>query len=469
MSFYKYLIHSFILNNCCRCLIYSTRQRRSTLAKKDQLVVKCKGPREKLALVTKKGFAFPYHPTDPSQFVYLSREHAKALISRKEVSLQEYQQYLNENKTNSVQVQTFGIPKVGLRIEYEPDESQVQIKPSSTYRTSEPIEHFESGGITLSHYIHQKCINITCRKSFLQPFVKTFNFFSFKRSGADSLGTNYYQSINQSTQPNPTARKGPSTIEGSAFWRETWDPTWLPLCNKVVNELVKFSLELEVSFCPLTDCFNLTVYKAANCVVSQNRFGSINILTFGDKYLIGFSNEEHVDTNDWLGEDIDVEVEKLVYQLKHSTASLKKNIQSYKDYSNKECQLRLKKYVKLSNAVKYLLKLGKLGGKHRIPRYETPTTCGYKFVDERMDLAFEICAYFLHPSIGVAVRLVSNIFHWFRAARHTHHTSVPVLFCKEKQIITFNDSCMGRWWIRSQNPALRIVRKSLQWQGVIKV
>lgn len=415
--------------------------KRPSLATKNQLVIRCTGPSNKLALVKTKGFAFPLHPEEATSFVYLSRESANALIAKKELSLKEYQHYLHENRIDSITTKTVNIPVEGLRIEFEDDPTKSHITPTKFYRTLQPTEHFESRAITLSHYIHQKCISIYNPQSFLRPFIKTFNFFTFKRSGADALGTNYYQSVNNSNQPNPTARKGPSTIIGSCFWRESWDPTWLPLCNKVVNELVKFSLDLECQFCPLTDSFSAKAYQSAGHQISKNRFGNINILTFGNQNLIGFANEEHVDNNDWLGRDTDQEAEKLLYSIRDHARKIFENIKSYKDQTNPECQARLSKYVKISTAFKYILNLGMLGLKRNdIPRYESPTTCGYKFVDERRNpCGFVIYAYFLHPSISIAVQLATDIFHWFRAARHSHHTSVPVLFNKETETIRFHD------------------------------
>ena len=69
----------------------------------------------------------------------------------------------------------------------------------------------------------------------------------------------------------------------------------------------------------------------------------------------------------------------------------------------------------------------------------------------------------MHTALSVAVELETDVFNWFRSARHIHQTAVPVIHSKNTDEIVFNDICKNiiAWGSVTPSPTVQANRRKL--------
>ena len=211
-------------------------------------------------------------------------------------------------------------------------------------------------------------------------------------------------------RPRPTPRKGRSNIVGSEFFRQDWDVTFLPLCNKLITELVNFSLIMESKFCPLTNRLYMMAYEELGRTLVKRKFSTLNILTLGNKWIIGFGCEGHPDVNDWFGilDDVGEKIESYMNELSNHNSKRSAFIDTFgssrvlsgkKRKREIELQKSRNAYTINASCIRHLKMLRDL--QKDKGWYEKPTTCGYKFFDWRQNKSSheKIYAFFLHTAL----------------------------------------------------------------------
>ena len=213
---------------------------------------------------------------------------------------------------------------------------------------------------------------------------------------------------------------------------------------------------MESKFCPLTNQLYMMAYEELGRTLVKRKFSTLNILTLGNKWIIGFGCEGHPDVNDWFGilDDVGEKIESYMNELSNHNSKRSAFIDTFgtcsRDVSKvlsgkkrkREIELQKSRNAYTINAscirhLKMLRDLQKDKG-----WYEKPTTCGYKFFDWRQNKSSHenIYAFFLHTALGIAVELKTDIFNWFRSARHIHQTAVPVIYNEKTDVISFQNS-----------------------------
>ncbi len=192
-------------------------------------------------------------------------------------------------------------------------------------------------------------------------------------------------------------------------------------------------------------------YEELGRTLVKRKFSTLNILTLGNKFNIGFGCEGHPDVNDWFGvlDDVGEKNESYIdgLHIHNSKRSdfidifCSSQVLSGKKRKHKIGLQRVcDAYTINTSCIRHLNMLRDL--QKDKGWYEKPTTCGYKFFDWRKEKKSDekIYAFFLHTALGIAVELKTDIFNWFRSARHIHQTAVPVIHNKMSDVISFQNS-----------------------------
>ena len=189
-------------------------------------------------------------------------------------------------------------------------------------------------------------------------------------------------------------------------------------------------------------------YEELGRTLVKRKFSTLNILTLGNKLNIGFGCEGHPDVNDWFGvlDNVGEKIESYIDWLRihnfnrsdFSNTFGSSQVGSGKKRKRKiELQKVCDAYTINTSCIRHLNMLRDLQTDKGW--YEKPTTCGYKFFDWRKEKKSDgkNYAFFLHTALGIAVELKTDIFNWFRSARHIHQIAVPVIHNKMKDVISF--------------------------------
>ena len=129
--------------------------------------------------------------------------------------------------------------------------------------------------------------------------------------------------------------------------------------------------------------------------------------------------------NDWFDSSAESGFDAFISKLSCDINSLHGN-------KNQTGNIQLLILLKMRNHLKLLKSLSPSG------LFPKATVCGYKFLGTTRK-GQELISFFLHTALGVAVRLESDIYHWFLGGQHRHQTAVSVLWDVKKDTVSFND------------------------------
>ena len=155
------------------------------------------------------------------------------------------------------------------------------------------------------------------------------------------------------------------------------------------------------------------------------RFSRLIILTSGSSNSIAFANESHNDKNDSFDSSAESGFDAFISKLSCDIDSLQGN-------KNQTGNIQLPILLKMRKHLQLLKSLSSSGS------FPKATVCGYKFLGSKRT-GSELISFFLHTALGVAVRLESDIYHWFCGGLHRHQTAISVLWDREKDTVSFND------------------------------
>ena len=387
---------------------------------------------------TDGGFAFPYPSGNllcPPKvtFAFLSHKNAMMILKKGSILLAQYVEFLDDLSLSKSTFDIYYVGKSGIAIE-ELGEKQYNVITRRSKRklsASSPQSWMRTGYM---HGLWLPCEMLELHNPTLLKMIlkRTYGDFGFQRSKKPCLGLNTYIGKKSAAYVRPTPKMSRGSISSSEYYREQFDPTFLPLIYKLINKLSDQAQVFQIVVDPVYDKFLLECYCRNNPKVNtrpngissndskrflrHRRFAALSIMTCGNSKTIGFANVAHKD-NDY----IDSTGHKAGLKVLQSI--------------NTECEISRNHSCHF--ALRHIAKKFLFSGK-----FSTYTTCGYKtiFDTESNDASIFLRAYFLYNSLGVGIEIPQDksCYHTFDATSSLHQTTVPII--EDAHEVTFNCS-----------------------------
>lgn len=272
---------------------------------------------------------------------------------------------------------------------------------------------------------------------------KTFGSNSFQRSCSKCLGVNYYKGITQAPYVRPTPRKSKESVLKSSLHHKSFNMTFLPLMNKIMDvlyegildfgvacdtvydELIHSSLQFECNTWSPTGETKLESptgelkFKQLeqDLTSKQSRFNSLQIFTGPNGIVRGFCNGVHEDIFDSHGKSFDGVAEHILLQW---IAII---------------------YTNPNISSESVLKINHLWKKIQQGSFSLSTICGYH---TRYTGIKNVCAVFLYFDIKTCVSIPMNLNsnHNFDSSKK-HQTAFP--FTYDDKYVYLDDKELEIW------------------------
>ena len=267
--------------------------------------------------ITKEGFAFPY-PSGNLQcppkvtFAFLSYKNAKVLIKKGSMQVSRYVEFLDKLCLSRLTLDIYYIGKNGIAIEelVEKQYNVITRRSKMKLSGSSPQSWMRTGYM---HGLWLPCETLEFNNpTLLRKILKrTYGDFGFQRSKTPCLGLNTYIGKKSAAYVRPTPKMSRGSISSSEYYREQFDPTFLPYIYKLINKLSDQAQVFQTAVDPVYDKFLLECYCKdnpmvnirPNCITANDskrflrhrRFAALSILTCGNSQAIGFANVGHKD------------------------------------------------------------------------------------------------------------------------------------------------------------------------------
>ena len=295
---------------------------------------------------------------------------------------------------------------------------------------------------------------------------RTYGNFGFQRSKSPCFGLNTYIGKKAAVYVRATPKVSKESTTLSEYYRDSFDPTFLPVIYKLLNNLSNQAQTFQTAVDPVYDRFISACFSRNNPSIlirpkkfqelyqdsvfsrgihasskkykysreesietpslnskvkkrkqyfGHRRCAALSIMTNGNTNILGFANTGHTD-NDFIDT--------------HTLQSSLEVLNEFRDeingstniHANHAFQHLQRRFLKNNN-------------------FSTYTTCGYKvlqkfdFNDEKNHLR----AFFLYNSLGIAIEIPhkQSCYHTFDATSCTHQTTIPIL--EEEQSISFHN------------------------------
>ena len=333
-----------------------------------------------------------------------------------------------------------------LRINFvQNDTMETAVFDISEILLSEQYEHCDiESGLVLSHWYHldnvNRCKNLDFQTCSLIDHTYGEGFGS--RIKTSSKGTNLYLGMKNAARAHPNTRMPDEDVMYSQMWRNHFNPTYEPICQKIVRQLTDQAAKVmilsdhtydrllhkvfEIAYG--SECeINLSLHgkkrkhnsnpcSIGNFFNTHRRLCNYSILTNGSKSskCYSFINETHVDDGDKLNAEESNAFCALVHQINEEASSYPK------------AKKQLKYYQKMQNTFSSL---------------PVPTTCGYKIIcNNESDVSEEeeIISLFALVGLGISVRIRSNLYHHFYGSTFSHCTPAT-LKVKDGHVFLYGD------------------------------
>ena len=139
----------------------------------------------------------------------------------------------------------------------------------------------------------------------------------------------------------------------------------------------------------------MMAYEELGQTLVKRKFSTLNFLTLGNKFNIGFGCEGHLDVNDWFGvlNDVGEKIETYIDELRihnskrsdfiKTSGTFSRDVSKVLSGKKRKRKIELQKvcdaYTINTSCIRHLNMLRDL--QNDKGWYEKPTTCGYKFFD----------------------------------------------------------------------------------------
>ena len=486
-------MYSILAPSCYRKFRNNPFKKLSSIRVNNKKAIKTEGIRTLLVKPRRTpiewtGFAFPYpcgnidNPTKLS-FAFLNYTNASNIIRRKSMSLLTYVHTPNQLSMFKMTFSVYYVTQSGIAIEERsiPEYNRVTRKRKRSLLSGSSTT-WNRKGFLHSLWVPCETVQIPDEKLFKSLMKKTYRDFSYSRSKSLSFGLNVYIGKKSAPYVRATPKTSKRSTTLAEYYREEFDPTFLPIVYKLLNRLSDQAQIFQSSLDPvfdkfLAECFsrdNYEIHKPpkkrlldkimngsktsehmknkrtdvimktygstiqpiprAKRFFSHRRFAALSILTSGNSKTIGFSNCGHKD-NDFVDTSTLVTSFEILKELRKET-HMCNNKAFHAAYEHIK-----KRYMYNHN-------------------FSTYTTCGYKVLH---NTALEsnrkhLRAYFLCNSfnIAIAIPLKTSCYHTFDATSMHHQTTVPII--EDSTTVHFKDNdisilawgngkCAKRLWL----------------------
>ncbi len=415
---------------------YRNKRKLSTV-KKDATTVKVNPfPISKL-LLSVEGFAFPYIPgrtvTNYITFAIVAEEDAKRIIEKETISRCEYKELLNKYAVYKIQVLDVDVTDDSLTVEKDKNISVGRYSQVMDDTTKTPAERT---GVIHGYWQFQDILEVDCWDTIHLLLRHVYGDHGFQRSSSKCFGLNTYTGKKDAGYVRPTPRMSKESTTYSEYFRQDFDPTFMPLVHDLVTKLSHCATTFQRFTDSIFDSFEKECRKIwADIILQVNdikdtpektfvddsefkkrRFAFLSILTAGNSKVRGFTNTVHTDKYDAWNKILLCIAESLLQELSD--------------------QAQLQKDPILGMAVKHIQRLSTASVKNAFSSY---TTCGYHLNFKSRHTKRRCLAFFLYLSLKVAVSIPLNrvCFHTFGGFMGEHLTTVPLTYDDDN--VYFND------------------------------
>ena len=397
-------------------------------------------------------FAFPIASKpngESTQFAFLSNFESKQLFKKTSLPVSEYNKILREKATKIITFRSLDVGDDGIDIEVD---NNLETNTSRIYQEKTQVEPYERDGIVIGHWsLREKSFKILKENIFKQLFEVVFGDFNFGRSCVECIGLNVYTGQKDCSYVRPSPRMSKEAVLYSQYYRESWDVTFLPLVNKIVNALVFLSTDYQMCNNCTFDLFQkqcLKMHHASSsdefssfqsseqnrCLCSFNRHSMLNIITYCNSKASGFSNNPHYDRNDIWSEKQKEVAERVLESLRRY-------------YSEDDIP------PTFSKMKHHLEKMSVASIDQSFSNY---TTCGYHLYlkNEISGIEYYYIACFLYLQSRISMNIPPNktCFHTFGGAMERHLTPVSILVANG--IVHIKDNRLSVFaWGGAKSPA----------------
>ena len=367
------------------------------------------------------------------RFALVPENRAKSIMSIGPIYKGVYVRLLMESAIEIVLLRVEDVPDDGLNIEIvEKTDGEISVT-----RDDIPNESYEREGVLVGHWSFSDSFSVNDLEMLKKLLDHVYGDYGFKRSSTDCKGLNTYTGKKSADFVRPSPRMEKEAANLSEYFRKHFDPTYLPLIYKLVNELSKTAGNFQNVADKVFDRFQLECWRMLEEFLDQyrpskkrklrttgsdnRRFAGLSILTAGNSKISGFTNMPHWDEPDLWSSAF----------CKMANTFLDKLISNVTN-PDVFCSTS---YVK---AVSHLKRLSQASYTRTFSSY---TTCGYSLSlknQKNLKKKVHFC-YFIYLSLGIAVRIPSNrtAYHMFGGALCEHCTGVPVTY--DGKYVKFND------------------------------
>ncbi len=433
--------------------IHASKQRNGTYyestSKDNSTTYKVHEPLDDDDILLEDCFAFPIAtPIDDGtrEYAFLKNEHSKTLLRRQSIPVREYNNILRETATKIIQFKSLHVDEFGIDIEVD---TSLNAGSFEVVKENTGVDPYERKGIIHGHWsIEKDSFSIKKPHLFSTLLEHVFGDFNFNRSCGGCEGMNVYTGHRDCDYVRANPRMSQQVSPFFQYFRQSWDVTFLPLVLKMVQSLVKISTYYQTCNNRLFDLFqkrcmtehskntHSTTSRQStkhNYITSMNRHSNLNIITYCNSKLSGFSNNPHYDFNDiWSEEHMQVATELLqsLFDKRDTTTTSE-------------------------SFLKCLRHLDAMSISSVRNKFSNLTTCGYHLVFQGVaSKVMYIIAAFIYLQSRISVNIPENTtsFHTFGGAMERHLTPVPILVCND--IVHFNDPRLSVFaWGGARSPA----------------
>jgi len=436
--------------------------------------------KEKQCALHPPGFAFPYpcgNVMNPSQltFAFLNHNNASKLIKKKRIKTSHYIRLLDHLSMYKKTVSVYHINEKGLCIEEVSagDYNLITRKRKMTISSNTSPSWIRKG---FMHGIWVQCdtIDIPNPGLFKLLIQKTYGNFGFQRTKSPCFGLNTYTGKKAASYVRATPKMSKESTTLSEYYRDSFDPTFLPVIYKLMNKLSDQAQTFQAAVDPVYDSFlsacfsrndlsilirpkifqdlhqdsfskrgidsssrkykdsrdesiriyspDLTIDKPKK-YFRHRRFAGLSIMTNGNTKTIGFSNTGHTD-NDFIDRHT---LESSIEVLNEFKDEIHGSTNKHGHHAFQHLQGR---FLKKNN-------------------FSTYTTCGYKVLlnGDMRNHNNHLRAFFLYNSLGIAIGIPhkQSCYHTFDATSCMHQTTIPIIEDEQSIIFQNGDISIFAW------------------------